>query len=286
MCKISELKKDIIENKDVISILRKAKVVSTTYKIDEMTKWIDLELNGYRNVSDIPDYRNIVGVVKARNPIYGLIPVIMPASISKEISSRKLFNPISEILSFSNSDDYASIQLPSELSEALCKNEGVHYPCYLIISKSSFLSIIENVKNYIFEWCLKLEKENDIPNDTSINESKKENNTISQQTIVCENFFNGDANSSQIVSGNNNNIFSGNDLSKLVEEIKKSILTELKNEKKKDEALEILEDINESIKAGKKKSIIMSALGGLRDFLINAGAAIAAAVITKNIGSF
>ncbi len=69
----------------------------------------------------------------------------------------------------------------------------------------------------------------------------------------------------------------------MIDEIKESIKNEIINENDKREALEILEDISDSVKKDKKKSIIKSALNGLKDFLLNVGANVTAAIITAKM---
>ena len=118
---VIELQKDIIENKiDTISILRKAKLIATKLNLVDFNHWINHELNGYENYDDIPEYRNIIGEVKAKNPYYGLIPVVMPSSIAEQLNTRKLYNPISELINFSVFKDFlisSTILAISELTK-------------------------------------------------------------------------------------------------------------------------------------------------------------------------
>ena len=281
---VIELQRDIIENRlDTISILRKAKLIAAKLSLNDFNQWIDYELNGYDNHADIPEYRNIVGEVKARNPYYGLIPVIMSSSISKQLNARKLLNPISELVSLSKSKQPITITLPSEISEILCANEGVHFPCYFIISNSAIMSIIENVKNYLLEWCLKLEKDGILGEEFEFNDSEKEKaKLIPQQINYYGTVVTGNVNNSQLVSKDNNmNSFIDFDIAQLLDEIKKSINKEIKSNKDKADALDILEDIDMSVKSNKKSSVIKSALSGLKDFLINVGANVTAAIIAS-----
>ena len=93
--------------------------------------------------------------------------------------------------------------------------------------------------------------------------------SIPQQINYYGTIVNGNISNSQVVSGNNNsNNVNINDLSKMIDEINDSIKNEIINENDKREALEILEDIRDSIKKDKKKSIIKSAFNGLKDFLL------------------
>lgn len=286
---VIELQKDIIENKtDTISILRKAKLIATKLNLIDFKQWIDYELNGYENYDDIPEYRNIIGEVKAKNPYHGLIPVMMPSSIAEQLNTRKLFNPISELINLSMSNQSITIAFPSELSESLCANVSVSFPCYLVIPQGAIIQIIESVKNCLLEWCLKLENDGILGEDFEFSESEKEKaRIIPQQINYYGPVITGNVNSSQLVSGDNNTIdFTSSYSAELIDEIKKSLKNEAISSKNKSDALDILEDIDMSIKSNKKTSVIKSALNGLKDFLINVGANVTAAIITSKMNGF
>lgn len=283
---VIELQKNIIDNNlDVVSILRKAKLISSKLNLTEFNNWIEKELNGYNEYSEIPDYRTVVGEIKAKNPCYGLIPVMMPSSLASELSTRKLYQSISEIQNLSETNEHIVVNLPTEVSDILCQNTGVNFPCYFIFGAHNLLRIIDNVKDKILEWCLKLEKdgilgENFEFNDTEIEKAKNVSQLINYYGPV----INGNVSGTQISTGdNNNNEFASNDFSELINEIKNSLEKEKIDEQSKAEAFEILKDINESIKQNKKKSFVRTMLAGLKDFLINTGAAVTASLITAKL---
>lgn len=230
--------------------------------------WIDHELNGYENYDDIPEYRNIIGEVKAKNPYYGLIPVVMPSSIAEQLNKRKLYNPISELINLSTSNQPIIIAFPSELSEILRTNVRVNFPFYLVIPQSAIIQIIESVKNYLLEWCFKLENDGILGENFAFNESEKEKARIIPQQINCYGpVITGNVNGSQIVSGNHNsNNLVSSDIAKMVDEIKKSLNTEKISDEDKNDALEILEDIDSSIKSNKKNKHCKSCAKWIKRF--------------------
>lgn len=96
--------------------------------------------------------------------------------------------------------------------------------------------------------------------------------------------INGDVNNSQVVSGDSNSLdVTFHCYSTLVDEIRSSLKSEQIDEDKKNEALEIVSDIDDSIKQEKRPSFIKSAFAGLKDFLIAAGASITASIISSKI---
>lgn len=98
------------------------------------------------------------------------------------------------------------------------------------------------------------------------------------------NVVNGDISSSQIVSGNNNiTTFNFSDAYKSAIEIQESLEKENIDEEDKESALELLRDISAKIEQNKRPRMIKSALIGLRDFLLDVGANVTAALIAAKI---
>lgn len=57
---IKDLQEDLLESKnDLPTILRKAKLLASNLRNEEMKIWVDHELNGYSNESQVPDYRRV-----------------------------------------------------------------------------------------------------------------------------------------------------------------------------------------------------------------------------------
>jgi hypothetical protein len=86
---VLELQRDAIGSQIRISdLLRKALFAARKLGVLEFQVWIDNELNGYKKVSDIPDYRTIHGILRARNPYHGWIPIMVEDSeAEREISN-------------------------------------------------------------------------------------------------------------------------------------------------------------------------------------------------------
>lgn len=282
---VIDLQKDILNSEiDILSILRKAKIIASKLNLVDFENWINNELNGYENYESIPEYRTVYGELKANNPYHGLIPIIMSSDLLSQINSRKLFDPISEIVSLANSNQSITYVLPKEASDLLCSNSGVNYQCYFIVSASQLTRIIESVKNNLLEWCLRLEKDGIVGDDFEFSDVEINKAKEIQQVFYNSNIINGNVNNSQMSSGNNTtNSFNLNNVDELIQKVKNSILEEEILKLDKEEALEIIDDIEKAIKEKKKTSVIKSALNGLKDFLINVGASVSAAIITSYI---
>ena len=95
---------------------------------------------------------------------------------------------------------------------------------------------------------------------------------------------NGDVCKSQMISGNNNtNTFNSSAVKDAANEIQESLKTETISEEDKANALELLEEISAKLEKNKKPGVIKAALIGLKDFLVDVGADVTAALITAKI---
>ena len=148
----------------------------------------------------------------------------------------------------------------------------------LHLSTTSIADIVEKVKNTILEWTIKLEAEGIIGEDLVFTVQERESAKKMPQTV---NNYYGPTN---IVTGNNNTVgFSYGDAKDAVREIKSAIETDSLSQEDRDTALELLQDIDRKILEQKKPSVIKSLLSGLKDFLINGGASLAAGIIQAKL---
>ena len=145
------------------------------------------------------------------------------------------------------------------------------------VPTASVADIIEQVKNTLLEWTLRLEKEGIVGDNMIFSDIEKEQARSIPQTVNNyygnTNIVNGSVERSQIVAGDNNSItISKNELNdelnKIAEEVRKDSMMYPDDI---ETALELLADIRNKIDADKKPSIIKSGLVGLKDFLITAG---------------
>ena len=147
---------------DILNSLRKAHLIAAKLKLTEFDSWIMSELNGYdRSQLLPPKYRTIRGALKARNPYNGWIPVQCPDNRTEEfLCSKTLPMPISEIIELSSRSSGAfRMQLPAEVANWIMESSEMPIPMQIVLSVSTHYlkSIIEQVKNCLLEWTIKLE---------------------------------------------------------------------------------------------------------------------------------
>ncbi|WP_270474290.1 ABC transporter substrate-binding protein [Holdemanella porci] len=289
---VIELQQEVLKQDcDIVNVLRRAHVIATKLQLTEFDSWITHELNGYPNQEVCPEYRKIKGVLKAFNPYQGWIPaMISDIEMETDVCERKMANSISEIVSLCQEENDLLSEFTGAQTEILNKIFRTTFPMKyaLFIPRTSVMDIIEKVKNTILEWTLKLEEKGIIGDNMTFTEKEKNTATSIPQTI--NNYYgdtkivNSSGDNTTVVAGDNNNVsFSYEKASKIIEEIEKSINDENLNQDDLETAKDILVDIRDKIDQKKKPSIIKVTLSGLKDFLIGAGANIAAALIQSKL---
>ena len=149
------------------------------------------------------------------------------------------------------------------------------------------MDIIEKVKNTILEWTLKLEEEGVLGEGMRFSDKEKQTAMALPQTVNnyygATNVINAPSKGMQIVSGNAHVTFSYDQARAAISEIEAAISQEQLQSEDKDAALEMLTEIRDKIAQEKKLGVIKALLVGLKDFLMNAGSSLAAALIQTSI---
>ena len=287
---VLELQQDLLSKDcDILNALRKAHIIATKLKLTEFDSWIQQELNGYVVENDAPEYRSVRGMLMAFNPYSGWIPAIISNSeFEKIICVRKMYDPISALIELYDNGKENSIQLlfSGEVHKALNSlfNSPIQMQYALFVGADNVKNIIEHVKDCLLQWTLKLEGSGIVGADLSFTTQEKEKAQSIPQTI---NNYYGPTNviaapstNAQIAVGDNNNIeFDYSSGKSVVLEIKMSIEKENISQENKDEANELVAELDNKIKKKKKPNIIKAAFVALKDFLISVGAGITVALI-------
>ncbi len=177
------------ENIPITGLIRKALIVASKLNLSDFKKWIEKEINGYEEVSEIPEYRNVTGEVKAFNPYNGIwIPLLWP-NAPEGIYNRKIGQKISEIeYNYKSTDGTIVVPFTQKQQQILIKYFNTPSPPYLIINKAALAGILESVKDIILKWSLKLEKEGIFGEDMVFSKEEQEK-AINNQKIKIDNFY-------------------------------------------------------------------------------------------------
>lgn len=276
---------------DILNALRKAHLIASKLKLQEFDMWLQSELNGYsyRDQDKIPSYRKVKGTLKAFNPYNGWIAAqCTDDELEKMICEQKLWQPISELqeLCQQNAEGTIVLQFPAGQMKAIASMFRTPVPMQfaLHISQHLLKSIIELVKNCILEWTIRLESEGILGEGMQFSQEETAMAQKVPQTI--NNYYgtvvNGDVQKSQIVSGDNNTVsFSYEQVSELINEVKKAVEDSEIMGEVRETADELIMEVETKIETKKKPAIIKAALNGLKDFLVGTGANVAGALIMQ-----
>lgn len=287
---VLELQRNLISDQcDILSALRKAKVIASKLSLLEFENWIDQELDGYHN--DVPEYRKVRGLMRAHY-CNTWIPVQMNEKLESKICEQYMTQPISTILEYANEKESGSLRLypGAEMQNALNKLYDLPLGAEFALQPESgaVKAIIEAVKNALLNWTLELEKKGIIGEDLTFSTEEKE--VAKEMSTSVTNYY-GQANiisapieNMQLISGNNNQAAIDITMGKeFLSELKTKINEEPISEKNKSEALQLLEEISQKIDQKRKPNVIKSVFVELKDFLIGVGANVAAAFIQSRI---
>jgi hypothetical protein len=157
------------EQDDVLSVLRKTKRLSSKLGRKDITEWVEQELNGYKDINSVPNYR-IVGVSLAYNTngyipagynmvCNGIMPI--PDSISLNLTC-PVAVPISTVMSWIKElGTKKGLYLPMGKEQSDMVRSLFSCTMSEIIDQLTFLSqmnqsniddIPEQVKNKVLDW--------------------------------------------------------------------------------------------------------------------------------------
>jgi len=205
----------------VSDLLRKALVVSKKLSVSDIEAWIQHELGGYPPGSTVPDYREVHGVVKARNPYHGWIPInFQDAKFAEALSSRFISQSVREIDSLvenKTESSFLQINFPQDIVNTLMRMMEVPLQPALHISHTQAEKILDAVRNNVLQWALELEQRGVLGEGMTF--SKEERMAASKVTYQITNNI-GSMNNSQLQQHSPNAVqsqTSGLDVAKLSE---------------------------------------------------------------------
>lgn len=171
---IHTLQKAILDpNQSLTQLLRQTKLIAAKLNLVDIEKWTDLELNGYPDEINPPEYRAFgTESLMVRNPQCGWQYV---TDVPTRLTARQ---PIAELehLSKEKSVNFA----PPEhfvLGNSLGMTTASGWPQRVTVPPSEFKLIIEFVRNELLQWAIELEKRGVKGDDMGFNEKERQSVT-------------------------------------------------------------------------------------------------------------
>lgn len=161
---VLELQRDALDEKVKVSVLlRKALVVARKLELKEFHEWVEKEINGYANMDSAPEYRNIIGELKAWNPYQGWqIIFIQDRELNTMLTNTNCVQSVVElevILQNQNKDTIIHMPIDAPAQSAICRAIGHRTEVRLFISSTFIHRIINAVRTIILNWTLNLEEQ-------------------------------------------------------------------------------------------------------------------------------
>ncbi len=185
---VLELQREALDkDADIESLLRKAYVIAKKLKLKEFEDWIQLEQNGYGS-REVPEYRYVQGQIKARNPYYGWVPVVLSSEIEKVISNVPAKEAISGLIDLYESDnEFLAFNMNSDCNQSLSELVDFDTVFCIQFGKNQIYRIISTIQNKILDWALLLEENGIIGEGLSFTEEEIRK---AEQTPIINNYTN------------------------------------------------------------------------------------------------
>jgi len=289
---VLELQRDSLDSSVPISdLLRKALVVARKLDVGEFEEWATSELSGYPDHSRVPEYRIIRGEVKAWNPYNGMwIPMVMEdVETAEKLSKRANNQGIAELEALlTGSEKKGILQMPFSKAVESHLMAGASVPLVptLIVPRTSIVGILDNVRNIVLNWSLRLEKDGILGEGMTFSSEERKR---AAEHVYNVTHFHGDVSGSQIQqfsSSSTQNLTTGVDVEALalfVERVR-GALPELKLEaEQRDEIEAELATLAAQAKSPKPKSaVVRESLRSLRNVLEGTtGSLIASGIVAE-----
>ena len=190
MAKSKIIKEFAQGNIDIETILKQLKLLLVDLEKEELINWVNYEIEGYPNSSDIPEYRECQGILKGTFLNYNTqcknAPIPLKSNtpdILKEYTRKiSLRQGVSALKKLRESSGGVCIAIPSDNLINIQHYAAVSmtYLMSAVIETSNTVpySIISTIENKVMDILLLLEKEFGCLDDLSIDISGKENQEI------------------------------------------------------------------------------------------------------------
>lgn len=211
------------------NLFQKAYFIAQKLEQKEMVDFLKNEINGYKNIDELPDIRYVDLTYKAFNPMRGWIPFQIPSTgIYSKLLKGPIFLSVGEMQKFLDAEDSVlNTVVPFELQRELIKNSNMFFDTEIkaFFSKTQLVRILDAVKNQILDWSIDLERKGILGEDYIFSEKEKE--IAKTMTII----INGNVNGANVVGNmtnssatvNNNGKIDFDSLKKIVDQVKKEL---------------------------------------------------------------
>ena len=172
---VAQLQKDVLDSSVPLSdILRKAKVLASLLKSEDLTRWVDAELKGYAGADDMPTYRKFrplsYGTLSGFHGMVRNVPIPvsgLPDNMREYAENLEIRDGVGEIeasITQAENDFLLRFPWPAEMV-ILARNYiqvrgGTLVDAWRPFSQSEFVGILDQIRNRLLDFILELQQIN------------------------------------------------------------------------------------------------------------------------------
>jgi hypothetical protein len=296
---INSIIEDLTSNEPISKIMLKAQAISFSLGLDEFSKWVRLEQNGYQKGDEIPEYRRTrcsakVNLTQGFKRVTNLdVPIdAIPDKTAREMLSYIYFSePITELEKLANdatSDGLLQVIAPAyayRKAQAIFPMADIDM-LWKIVNVTAASGVVEKVKSKMLDFFLQLDQKTQMGVDFDKLEGKQEAKQVLNQTINAGIYHSGsgDVNVVDSVVGNTASVtMTATD----IETVKKCI-SDILSSKELEDDIDVQEEIaiiqNEVKKENPSRKIIKKSLLFLKEVAVQTSASVCAQAIATTLG--
>lgn len=181
----------IDEHSNIATLLRKCKVLAARLGSQEFGNWIDNELNGYRNLDELPPYRilrvnsygDFVGYFGRQGKNLPIPPGSLPEEIREYTQTSKLKMAISALANLAESEDYSREAWPPDVVRIIGSKIYEDMNClsaWKVLPRPALIAVLDTVRTSVLNFALQIESEYPDAGEAPINSKPIPEEKVSQ----------------------------------------------------------------------------------------------------------
>ncbi|EPH9919311.1 abortive phage resistance protein [Klebsiella pneumoniae] len=201
---------------DIVSVLLKAKMIAIKLNLNDLSEWLECEIDGYPTADGIPKYRVGRAIVKAFNPYHGWFPVDfsnVPTELIESVSEFRITESISSMNKPENNDGMVRITMPPKMVDFVFGSRNIPLEVCWFFSANKLKHIVTTVRNKVLTWSLELEKQGIMGDGLLFTQKEKDAAPMTITNNNTNNFHATVNNAGAIGAGNTGDINQQNSIS-------------------------------------------------------------------------
>ncbi|MBX8652241.1 abortive phage resistance protein [Klebsiella michiganensis] len=201
---------------DIVSVLLKAKMIAIKLNLNDLSEWLEYEIDGYPTADGIPKYRVGRAIVKAFNPYHGWFPVDfsnVPTELIESVSEFRITESISSMNKPENNDGMVRITMPPKMVDFVFGSRNIPLEVCWFFSANKLKHIVTTVRNKVLTWSLELEKQGIMGDGLLFTQKEKDAAPMTITNNNTNNFHATVNNAGAIGAGNTGDINQQNSIS-------------------------------------------------------------------------